>query len=149
MTHAATNATRLDDLKRRYPGAATFVFGDSDALCAALLALVRAGAKTATCGALRDFAPGGEAMPEVGRHDIALNWDGTPALVIRTTDVAIRRFDAVAADFALAEGEDDSLEGWQAGHRAYFERNGGWAADMELVCERFRLVEDLASAGDP
>jgi uncharacterized protein YhfF len=49
----------------------------------------------------------------------------------------------VDADFALAEGEDTSLAGWQAGHRADFERNGGWTSDMELVCKRFALVEDL------
>jgi hypothetical protein len=26
---------------------------------------------------------------------------------------------------------------------AYFERNGGWSEDLELVCERFKLVEVL------
>jgi uncharacterized protein YhfF len=118
----------------------TFTFGDNPALCAHLIALVRSGRKTATCGALRDFTAGGEAMPVVGRQDIALNWDGTPALVIET----IRRFCDVDADFALAEGENDSLAGWQADHRAFFERNGGWSPEMELVCERFRMVRDLS-----
>ena len=121
-----------------------FVFGDSPALCARLLSLVRQGRKTATCGALRDFAEGGEAMPELGRQDLALNWDGTPALLIETTEVTIRRFCDVTEDFALAEGENDDLEGWRADHRAFFERNGGWQDDMALVCERFRLVRDLA-----
>ena len=83
-------------------------------------------------------------MPVPGRRDIVLDWDGVPALVIETTEVTIRRFCDVDAGFALAEGEDDTLAGWQAGHRAYFERNGGWSPDMELVCERFDLIEDLA-----
>lgn len=138
-----TSDERIAALKLRHPGAECFTFGDSRDLCDRLLALVRSGAKRATCGALRDFTDGGEALPVVGRRDIALDWDGAPALVIETTEVTIRRFREVDADFALAEGEDETLRGWQEGHRGYFERNGGWSPEMELVCERFRLVEDL------
>lgn len=87
-------------------------------------------------------------MPVPGRRDIALDWDGRPVLVIETTEVRVCRFEEVEADFALAEGENDTLEGWQADHRAYFERTGGWSPDMAVVCERFRLVEVVASA-DP
>jgi uncharacterized protein YhfF len=133
----------LEALRARYPGAVTFTFGDSRALCDDLLARVRDGRKRATCGALRDFQAG-EPMPVPGRHDIALDWDGRPALVIETVSVEILRFCDVPEDFALAEGEDDSLAGWQAGHRAYFARNGGFDPEMALVCERFRVVEDLA-----
>ena len=125
------------------PAMIGFTFGDGPALCARLLFLVRQGHKTATCGALHDYADGGEPMPVVGRQDLALNWDGTPAPIIETVEVTIRRFCDVDADFALAEGENDSLDGWRADHRAYFERNGGWTADMLLVCERFRPVRDL------
>jgi uncharacterized protein YhfF len=138
-----TPAEQIAALKARHPGAECFTFGDSRDLCDRLLALVRSGAKRATCGALRDFADGAEALPQVGRRDIALDWDGAPALVIETTEVTIRRFEEVDAGFALAEGEDETLAGWQDGHRAYFERNGGWSPGMELVCERFRLIEDL------
>lgn len=133
-----------DEALARYPGAETFTFGDGPDLCAELIALVRAGRKRATCGAARDFGEGGEALPVVGRRDIALHWDGTPAFVIETVEVTRRRFCDVDADFALAEGEDDTLEGWQAGHRAFFERNGGWSPEMELICERFDLIEDFA-----
>ena len=139
----------LDRLKKRYPGVQTFTFGDSRALCDELLALVRSGRKVATCGALREFGEAGEALPVVGRRDIALDWDGTPALVIETTEVTLRRFSDVDEAFALAEGEDDSLEGWRAGHTAYFERNGGFSPDMMLVCERFVLVEDLHANAQP
>jgi len=133
----------IEEAKTRYPEAEAFKFGDSHKLCDRLLSLIRMGKKRATCGALRAFNDGNEPMPVVGRRDIALNWDGTPALVIETTETTIRRFCDVDADFALAEGEDETLEGWQAGHQAYFERNGGWQPDMELVCERFTLVEDF------
>jgi uncharacterized protein YhfF len=126
----------------------SFTFGDSADLSEHLLDLVRDGHKTATCAALRDYADSGLALPEVGRLDVALTWEGKPALIIETTEVTTRRFCVVDAAFALAEGEEDSHAGWVAGHRAYFERNGGWDAEMMLVCERFRLVQDLEAA-DP
>ncbi len=133
----------LAEARARFPGAETFTFGDSRDLCDTLLALVRAGKKTATCGALRDFADDGEPMPVVGRRDIALDWDGSPALVIETREVTVRRFAEVDEAFALDEGENEDLAGWQQDHRAYFERHGGWSEDMDVVCERFRMVEDF------
>ncbi|MEM7145012.1 MAG: ASCH domain-containing protein [Verrucomicrobiota bacterium] len=136
----------VEEAKARYPEAETFKFGDTHELCSQLLSLVRTGKKRATCGALRGFRDSGESMPVVGRRDIALDWDGEPELVIETTEVTNCRFCDVDADFALAEGEDETLEGWQAGHQAHFERNGGWQPDMELVCERFTLVEDFAQS---
>lgn len=134
---------KLEAVKKKYPHAKTFIFGDSKALCERLLGLVREGKKTATCGVTQEYESGNEAMPVVGRQDIALNWDGSPALVIETIEVTIMRFCDVGEHFALAEGENDSLEGWQHDHREYFERNGGFSPDMLLVCERFRLVEDI------
>ena len=136
----------VEKAKARYPKAVTFRFGDNRELCSRLLSLVRTGKKRATCGALRDFHDSNEPMPVVGRRDIALDWDGKPDLVIETTEVTICRFCDVDADFALAEGEDETLEGWRAGHQAFFERNGGWNSDMELVCERFKLVEDFTES---
>jgi uncharacterized protein YhfF len=62
--------------------------------------------------------------------------------VIETVSLERRRFADVPEDFALAEGEGD-FAAWRAGHVAYFERNGGWSEDLELVCERFKLVEVL------
>jgi uncharacterized protein YhfF len=132
-------------IKRRYPSAVTFKFGDSADLSARLVALVRSGKKTATCGALRDF-DAGEVLPSVGRRDIVLNWDDTPALVIETAEVVQCRFSEVTEAMALAEGEDESLDGWRAGHRAFFARNGGFSHDMEIVWERFALIEDLQCA---
>ncbi len=134
----------LSQIKARYPGAQTFKFGDNATLSAELLALVRSGRKTATCGALHDYPEGSADTPVVGRRDIALEWDDRPALVIETVEVSTCRYCDVAEDFALAEGENETLEGWRKDHRRYFERNGGFDPQMELLCERFRLVEDLA-----
>lgn len=136
----------LDDIKAKYSGAQTFTFGDNRALCNELMALVRAGRKTATCEALRVYENSQEALPVVGRRDIALDWDGRPALVIETVDVTVCRFCDVGEDFALAEGENDSLAGWRAAHETYFARSGGFDPQMMLMCERFKLIEDLAGS---
>lgn len=122
-----------------------FTFGDNADLCESLLGLVLAGRKTATCFPLSDVADVGntEVMPKVGACSVALDWAGTPALVIETTDVKICRFRDVPEAFALAEGENDSLDGWRRDHQSYFERTCGFSPDMELVCEQFRLVSDL------
>lgn len=132
----------MSTLPPQYANAVQFSFGDSSALADELLALVLAGTKTATCGAVRDYGPGKEAMPAVGRRDVVLDGAGEPAAVIETISLDVRRFADVPEAFALAEGEGD-FAAWRAGHVAYFERNGGWSEDLELVCERFRLVEVL------
>ena len=127
-----------------YANAVTFSFGDSPEMADELLALVLVGKKTATCGALTSFAPGGEAMPVVGRRDVVLDGRGRRAAVIETLEVEIRRFDEVDERFASDEGEGDgTLAWWRDAHRRYFERTGGFSPDLQLVCERFRLVEKL------
>ncbi len=123
--------------------AVTFTFGDSPELADELLALVLAGRKTATCGALRDFGDR-EPVPAVGRQDVVLDGQGCRAAVIETVSVELKRFDEVDADFARAEGEGDLSYGyWREAHEAYFARNGGYSPDMILVCERFQLMEVL------
>jgi uncharacterized protein YhfF len=133
------------DVPEPYRDAFRFAFGDNPALADELLALVLSGAKTATCAPVSSFGPE-NPMPEVGRRDVALDGAGRPAAVLETTEVVIRRFRDVPEDFALAEGEGD-YAAWREGHVAYFARNGGFDPDMELVCERFRLVEVLPRDG--
>jgi uncharacterized protein YhfF len=127
-----------------YASAITFSFGDRPEMAEELLALVLAVTKTATCGALRDFPEGSDARPQVGRLDVVLDGRGRRAAVIETVEVTVRCFDEVDERFAFDEGEGfRTLADWREGHRAYFERNGGFSPDMELLCERFRLVETL------
>ncbi|WP_201743816.1 ASCH domain-containing protein [Roseiconus nitratireducens] len=110
-------------------------------MCQSLIALVRQGKKTGTCSALREYQR--DPMPQVGRVDIALNWDGTPALAIEITDVSVHRFSEVSEDFALSEGENATLDEWRTSHQAFFQRNGGFDPAMQLVCERFRILVDF------
>lgn len=133
----------LEEALARYPGAASFRFGDSAALCADLTRLVREGKKRATCQAKSVFDAGDEAWPVVGRRDIALDWDGRPELAMETVSLEEHRFIDVPEDFALAEGENDDLAGWRRDHEAWFRREGIFDPEMILVCERFRVVEDF------
>ena len=128
----------------KYPGAQTFRFGDTDALTAELLALVRAGRKRATCTAEAEIAAG-MAAPEVGRRDIALDPEGQAALAIETVRLERVTFTTMPEDLALMEGEGTCLEGWRAGHRRYYERAGIHDPDMGLIWEEFRLVEDFGA----
>jgi|GEM_PF-100685 len=142
LTHVK-NKVSIRKIRAEHPDAETFTFGDGPALCNKLNDLVLSGAKTATCGALRDFGQTGEALPRVGRHDIATDWSGKPIALIRTVAVETKRFDQVTWDFAQKEGENDDLAGWRADHQAFFERNGGFDPQMDLICETFELVRDL------
>ena len=75
---------------------------------------------------------------------VAKDGAGRPRAVIETVSLYQKRFEDMDLEFALAEGEADSLEDWAQDHRAYFTRNGGFASDMMLWCERFRLIEVLS-----
>jgi uncharacterized protein YhfF len=132
------------ELPDKYRDALAFSFGDSPALADELLALVLAGRKTATCAALRDYAEDNADKPVVGRRDVVLDGAGRPAAVIETVEITYRRFDEVDDAFARDEGEGEAtLEQWRGDHETYFRRNGCFAPDMDLLCERFRLVEIL------
>lgn len=134
----------LDAVKARYPGAETFRFGDQEWLVAELLGLVRSGKKRATCMHMQQIADG-EAPPKVGRRDIALTFDGRPALVIETQEVRETTYREMTEEMALMEGENDSLDGWKEHHKRYYERLGVFDPDMKLLWERFEVVEDLGS----
>jgi uncharacterized protein YhfF len=123
-----------------YGDAPRWAFGDSPGLANELLALVLSGAKRATCDSLA--ARQADIMPTVGEVSVILDGSGEPACAIETTDVAVMRFSEVSAAFAAEEGEGDlSLDYWRQAHRGYFERQGTYSNDMQVVCERFRLLQ--------
>ena len=123
----------------------SFTFGDGPELADELLALVLAGKKTATCW---DAAEGLKGV-EIGKAMVAKDAAGASRAVLETVELTQRRFDQVDAAFAHDEGEDDrTLESWRAAHQSYFTRNGGFAPDMLLNCERFRLVEIIGEGAD-
>ena len=88
----------------------------------------------------------------VGKQWVVLGGSGIPVAVIETVELTQRRFDEVDGAFADDEGEDDrTLTSWRRAHQNYFRRQGTFAPDMLLYCERFRLVAhlDAEAAPDP
>jgi len=117
-----------------------------------LLALVLDGVKDGTASSLWDYEATAEPLPEVGEHSVVLDGTGQPRAVIVTTDVRTVPFDRVDPEHARAEGEGDrTLTYWRASHERYWREHSedprGWAPDMPVVCERFRLVWPTPSDG--
>lgn len=136
----------LAEAKARYPGAEVFSFGDTPELIAVLTALVRSGAKRATCSAVADIEAGRQEAPQVGRRDIVLDAGGALAFVIETLELRETTWDSITEEMALAEGENETLEGWRADHKGYFERHGIFTPDMKLIWERFEVIEDFGES---
>jgi uncharacterized protein YhfF len=126
-------------------GLDAFAFGDGPELADELLALILAGVKTATCW---DAAEGLKGA-EVGKSWAVKNGAGAVRAVLETTELTQHRFCDVDAAFAFEEGEDDqTLASWRSAHENYFTRNGGFAPDMLLNCERFRLVSIIGEGAE-
>jgi uncharacterized protein YhfF len=122
-----------------YNGLEAFSFGNSSAMADELGALVVAATKTASCWSVRDGP-----ITQVGKRMVMLDGAGRPWAVIETVELTHRRFDEVDEALAHDEGEGDrTLADWRDGHRRYFTAEGSFAPDMDLWCERFRLVEIL------
>jgi uncharacterized protein YhfF len=115
----------------------SFAFGDGPALADELLDLVLAGKKTATCWSVSDGQ-----QTEIGKRMVVRDGQGRPRAVLETLELARRSFHEVDAAFAHDEGEGDrTLSFWRAAHERYFRRQGTFAPDMPLYCERFRLIK--------
>ncbi len=125
----------------KYPQALCWAFGDSPALADELAALVVAGKKRGTCGSLASYR---QEQPSVtpGTYHIVLNGAGEAVCVIRTIALRLIRFDEMSPELAAMEGEGDlSLAYWQSAHQPFFEREGSWSPQMELIYEEFEVVE--------
>lgn len=110
-----------------------------------LLALVLSGKKQATASSLLAYERNGERIPQVGDYSIVTDWNGTPRCVIKTTAVTILPFNEMTFDICKREGEDDTLESWQAGHKRFFTEEGKslgyeFSEDMPVIFEDFSVV---------
>lgn len=133
----------MEDLQVTYPGAGTFLLGATKGRVEHLNKLVAAKQKTATCLPWSEFENDQDALPQVGRCDIIANWDGTPAMVVRTVSVDKVKFRHVTPQMAMAEGEDNDIEAWRKRTAKAFGTKGVLDRDTMLVFETFELVEDL------
>ncbi|WP_167956765.1 ASCH domain-containing protein [Anaerosporobacter faecicola] len=122
-----------------------FHFEMTEYLANYLLDLVLRGQKKATASSLKSWEVEG-TMPKEGDYSIVTDWAGKPRCVIQTKKITVLPFNEI--DFALCskEGEDDSLESWREGHRAFFTAEGKeeldytFTEDMMVVFEEFEVV---------
>lgn len=86
-----------------------------------LAELVVSGVKTATASGHRLYEIESEALPQPGLLNIILNSDDEPVCVTRNTDLIVKPFNEVTAEFADLEGEGDrSLDYWRRVHWDFF-----------------------------
>jgi uncharacterized protein YhfF len=138
---------QLPQLPEAIPGA--WAFGATPEHADGLLALVLSGVKTGTASALWDYEHSGDPVPAEGELSIILDGAGAPRAVIETTSVRIVPFDEVDAEHAHAEGEGDrTLAAWRDIHERFWREHSesprGYAPDMPVVCERFRVVHPVS-----
>ncbi|MGL5674928.1 MAG: ASCH domain-containing protein [Cellulosilyticaceae bacterium] len=122
-----------------------FHFEMSEPLANELLALVLSGQKRATASSLLSYEITGDRVPQVGDYSIVTDWDGHPRCVIQTTAVTILPFNEITYDICKREGEDDTLQSWQEGHRRYFIADGNalgytFSDTMPVLFEDFEVV---------
>jgi uncharacterized protein YhfF len=128
-------------LHRFVPLPEAWSFGDGPEMADELGSLVMQGKKTATCSRYL-----GENILENPTISILLDGQENPLGVVETTEITVRRYCDIDAEWAAAEGEGDlSLEYWRNGHWTYFTRGAvegryDMSEDMPLVCERFRII---------
>ncbi len=123
-------------------------FGATEAEADELLGLVLDGVKTATASAVWDYEVNDEPLPEPGALGIVVDSAGHPRALIETTGVTVVPFDEVDEEQAFAEGEGDrTLASWREVHERFFtdnaEHDRGFATDMPVVCERFRVLHQV------
>jgi uncharacterized protein YhfF len=111
-----------------------------------LASLVKKGIKRGTTSLYYSYQLENEPLPQIGQHNIILNWDGIAQCIIRTTDIEIIPFNKVSKEFAKIEGEGDgSLDYWKKVHRTAFDIElkasaQEFSEDMLVICETFDVV---------
>ncbi len=124
-------------------GLFAFAFGDTPEVAEESLAQIIAGRKTAAFAPLRDLGPTGhEPLPAAGERYVILDSAGEPGALIEETAIFQCKAHELTDDFLHDCGADD-VAAWMARHIAFIDRWGGWSDDLELVCDRFKLVEVL------
>lgn len=121
-------------------------FGNSAEMAAELAGLVIAGKKRATASLVRTNEIKPDEAPQPDGVSVVTDLFGSPICIVQTTEMTVKRFADVDAEFAAAEGEGDlSLDHWRRVHADYFRREAeiyGFAFDDDslVCCERFSLL---------
>ncbi|MEM6796654.1 MAG: ASCH domain-containing protein [Acidobacteriota bacterium] len=125
-------------------------YGDSPALEAELIGLIRSGKKRGTSALVWSYEAEGSGLPQAGDIEIVIDSSGSPRLVTRVLFAEVVPFSEVTEEHAALEGEGDlSLLSWQQKHWDFFERECAQIArratpEMPIVCLQFELLSVLS-----
>lgn len=135
--------TQLEPVK----GVETTYFCDDEYNTNECARLVSIGQKRATCSVKEAYRIEGEEFPQVGLHQIVLDWDKNPVCIVKITQVEFCPFGEVSREFAESEGErDGTYEWWYSAHKDFFTKDCESAYGIEfndsteLVLVTFELV---------
>ena len=121
-----------------------FSFGNTPTTADELLGLVLLGVKTGTSWR----ADEGE-QTVVGQRHVVLDGRRRPRAVLETIELRRIPYMEVDAEFARDSGEGErTLASWREDYRSSYGRQGRFSEDMEMYCERFRLIEVIEVAED-
>ncbi|HVV82366.1 MAG TPA: ASCH domain-containing protein [Kofleriaceae bacterium] len=127
-------------------------FGDQPEMASRLAHLVACGDKRVTMGWVEAAKASGTPLARTGGVSVVTDAFGYPRLVLRTTRVDERPFDAIDAALAADEGEGDlSHADWREGHVAYFTREAArhrlaFADDAIISVETFEVLHVVGAA---
>jgi uncharacterized protein YhfF len=111
-----------------------------------LVAAVLRGDKIATASLREEYVPHtNEQLPQPGESLLLLGYDDEQLGVVTTTEFQVVRAADVDLQFARDEGEGfETVEQWRSAHERFWSDHE-ITDDTLIVCERFTLVERLAS----
>ena len=134
------------DDRLRNAKADSFYFCTDEESANHLASLVVQGEKQATASLLWSYEADNEPLPEVGQLSVITNWEGEPQCIIQVTEVDIKPFNKVTAEFAFTEGEGDkSLDYWRKVHWEFFSKECEVvgrkpAENMPVILEKFKVI---------
>jgi len=121
-------------------------WGNSDELADRIAALVVAGEKTTTSQLESERARSTDPVEKIGDKSIVLDSKQRPVCIIEVTDIFIRPFDQVDAEFVYQYGEGSrSMDFWNKNMWEYYEAEcaalGLQATrNMPMVCQVFKVI---------
>lgn len=130
-------------------------FGHTEKAADALLERALLGLKRATSSLAADYGSGKAKLPAVGDYVVLCDGRNKPRLVWRTTEIAVKPFNAVDESFAFDYGEGERTRAWWLEHigREYAAEARTKGFDMTdttpVVFERFTIVWPRLFADGP
>ncbi|MDR0219676.1 MAG: ASCH domain-containing protein [Enterobacteriaceae bacterium] len=133
----------IEIVQNKYQTAGNWLFGDSPEMQDSLADLVFKGIKTATSCSFASYQQSGSNI-SIGNKHLVLNSQNKPICTVRIIALHLITFSEMTTELAWKEGEGDrSVKHWQQEHQSFFEREGVFFPEMEVVVIEFEVIDLL------